>query len=136
MRAACDVIRSLNPRPGTGFAARENLTYINPDIIVVSFPDHFELLTNDYYFPTLNISGYYTRLMKESDDSQVKDYLTGKVRQAKWMVKAIEQRRSTLMRAPSVFWNSRSPFSARGPATWFPCPWPTWPSASASTSPQ
>ena len=24
----------------------------------------------------------------------------------------------------------------RGPATWFPCPWPTWPSASASTSPQ
>ena len=87
VRAACDVIRSLNPRPGTGFAARENLTYINPDIIVVSFPDHFELLTNDYYFPTLNISGYYTRLMKESDDSQVKDYLTGKVRQAKWMVK-------------------------------------------------
>ena len=62
---------------------------------MVSFPDHFELLTNDYYFPTLNISGYYTRLMKESDDSQVKDYLTGKVRQAKWMVKAIEQRRST-----------------------------------------
>ncbi len=39
-----DVIRSLKPRPGTGFAARENLTYINPDIIVVSFPDHFELL--------------------------------------------------------------------------------------------
>ena len=58
VRASCDHIRKLNPRPGTGFAARENLTYINPDIIVVSFPDHFELLTNDYYFPTLNISGY------------------------------------------------------------------------------
>ena len=115
VRAACDVIRSLNPRPGTGFAARENLTYINPDIIVVSFPDHFELLTNDYYFPTLNISGYYTRLMKESDDSQVKDYLTGKVRQAKWMVKAIEQRRSTLMACAECILEFQEPFFRKGP---------------------
>ena len=115
VRAACDVIRSLNPRPGTGFAARENLTYINPDIIVVSFPDHFELLTNDYYFPTLNISGYYTRLMKESDDSQVKDYLTGKVRQAKWMVKAIEQRRSTLMACAECILEFQESFFRKGP---------------------
>ena len=115
VRAACDVIRSLNPRPGTGFAARENLTYINPDIIVVSFPDHFELLTNDYYFPTLNFSGYYTRLMKESDDSQVKDYLTGKVRQAKWMVKAIEQRRSTLMACAECILEFQESFFRKGP---------------------
>lgn len=103
---------------------------------MVSFPDHFELLTNDYYFPTLNISGYYTRLMKESDDSQVKDYLTGKVRQAKWMVKAIEQRRSTLMACAECILEFQESFFRKGPATWFPCPWPTWPSASASTSPQ
>ena len=56
--AACELIRSLNPRPGGGFAARENLIYINPDIFVVNFPDHFELLTNDYFFPTLNVSSY------------------------------------------------------------------------------
>lgn len=49
--AACELIRSLNPRPGGGFAARENLIYINPDIFVVNFPDHFELLTNDYFSP-------------------------------------------------------------------------------------
>ena len=115
VRAACDKIRSLDPRPGTGFAARENLTYINPDIIVVSFPDHFELLTNDYYFPTLNISGYYTRLLKESDDEQVKDYLTDKVRQAKWMVKAIEQRRSTLMACAQCILELQEPFFRKGP---------------------
>ena len=115
VRRACDLIRSLNPRPGTGFAARENLTYINPDIIVVSFQDHFELLTNDYYFPTLNISGYYTRLLKESDDEQVKDYLPGKVRQAKWMVKAIEQRRSTLMACAECILELQEDFFRKGP---------------------
>lgn len=115
VRASCDRIRKLNPRPGTGFAARENLTYINPDIIVVSFPDHFELLTNDYYFPTLNISGYYTKLMKESEDDGVKEYLTGKVRQAKWMVKAIEQRRSTLMACAECILEFQEAFFRKGP---------------------
>ena len=115
VRAACERIRSLNPRPGTGFAARENLTYINPDIIVVSFPDHFELLTNDYYFPHLGISGYYTRLLKESDDQQVKDYLTGKVKQAKWMVHAIEQRRSTLMSCAGCILELQEAFFRQGP---------------------
>ncbi|MBM6926813.1 RNA polymerase factor sigma-54 [Pseudoflavonifractor phocaeensis] len=115
VRAACELIRTLNPRPGTGFAAREHLTYINPDIIVVSFPDHFELLTNDYYFPHLGISGYYTRLLKESDDQQVKEYLTGKVRQAKWMVHAIEQRRSTLMSCASCILDLQEAFFRQGP---------------------
>ena len=103
VRAACDRIRALNPRPGTGFSARENLTYISPDIIVVSFPDHFELLTNDYFFPALSISTYYTRLLKESDEDEVKVYLTGKVRQAKWLVRSIEQRRSTLMGCAKLY---------------------------------
>lgn len=115
VREACELIRSLNPRPGTGFAARENLTYINPDIIVVSFPDHFELLTNDYFFPTLNISSYYTRLMKESDENEVKEYLSGKVRQAKWMVRAIEQRRSTLMSCAECILDLQEAFFRKGP---------------------
>ncbi len=115
VRAACTRIRALNPRPGTGFAARENLTYISPDIIVVSFPDHFELLTNDYFFPTLSISGYYTRMLRENSDAEVKEYLTGKVRQAKWMVRAVEQRRSTLMACARCILDLQEPFFRQGP---------------------
>ena len=115
VRTACEQIRALNPRPGTGFASREHLTYITPDVIVVSFPDHFELLTNDYFFPTLNLSGYYTRLLKESDDPEVKDYLTGKVRQAKWVVRSIDQRRSTLMSCAKCILELQEPFFRKGP---------------------
>ena len=115
VRVACDLIRSLNPRPGTGFASREHLTYITPDVIVVSFPDHFELLTNDYFFPTLNLSGYYTKLLKESDDQEVRDYLTDKVRQAKWVVRSIDQRRSTLMSCARCILELQEPFFRKGP---------------------
>ena len=82
---------------------------------MVSFPDHFELLTNDYFFPTLNISSYYTRLLKESDENEVKDYLTGKVRQAKWVVRSIEQRRSTLMECAKCILDKQEPFFRKGP---------------------
>lgn len=115
VREACDLIRSLNPKPGTGFAAREHLTYINPDIFVVSFPDHFELLTNDYFFPSLRLSGYYKSLMGETEDQEVKEYLTDKVRQAKWVVRSIEQRRSTLMNCAECILDVQEAFFRKGP---------------------
>lgn len=115
VREACALIKTLNPKPGTGFAARENLTYINPDVIVVHFPDHFEVLTNDYFFPTLSISGYYKGLMKDTEDPEVKEYLTNKVRQAKWVVRSIEQRRSTLLDCTETILRLQEAFFRKGP---------------------
>ncbi|NCB63513.1 MAG: RNA polymerase sigma-54 factor [Clostridia bacterium] len=115
VREACELIRTLNPRPGSGFASRENLVYINPDLFVVNFPDHFELLTNDYFFPNLGISSYYCRMMKDTDESEVKDYLADKVRQAKWVVHSIEQRRGTLMKCAECLLDLQERFFRRGP---------------------
>lgn len=112
--AACEDIRALNPRPGSGFAARENLIYINPDIFVVNFPDHFELLANDYFFPSITVSSYYCRMLRESDDNEVREYLNGKLRQAKWVVRSIEQRRSTLMKCAEVLLELQEGFFRRG----------------------
>lgn len=115
IQAACKIIRSLNPRPGADFAPREVLGYITPDLVVVSFEDHFEILTNDYYFPTLKVSSYYHQLMKSTDEAQVKDYLTGKLRQAKWVVHSVEQRRTTLMRCAGCIVERQETFFRRGP---------------------
>ena len=115
VHAACEIIRSLNPRPGSGFAARENLTYINPDIFVVNFPDHFEILTNDYFFPSLHVSGYYCRMLKDSEDSEAREYLMGKVRQAKWVVRSIEQRRTTLLQCAEHILELQEDFFRHGP---------------------
>lgn len=114
-RAAGEIIRSLNPRPGSGFAARENLTYLSPDLIVVSFPSHFELLTNDYFFPSLRISSYYQNLLRQSEDTEVRDYLSEKLTQAKWVVRAIEQRRSTLLSCGERILARQEAFFRHGP---------------------
>lgn len=109
------VIRSLNPRPGADFAPREALGYITPDLVVVSFEDHFEILTNDYYFPSLKVSSYYHQLMKSTDEAQVKEYLTGKLRQARWVVRSVEQRRGTLLRCAGSIVERQEEFFRRGP---------------------
>ena len=97
VRRAAGVIRSLEPRPGAAFAPKERVGYIVPDIVMTTFPDHFELSVNERFSPSLSISSYYVRLMKESGETEVRDYLTGKARQAKWLISAINQRRNTLL---------------------------------------
>ena len=112
---ACKVIRALNPRPGAGFAPREALGYITPDLVVVSFEDHFEILANDYFFPTLKVSSYYHQLMRSTDEAQVRDYLTGKLRQARWVVRSVEQRRSTLLSCANCIVDRQEAFFRHGP---------------------
>jgi len=115
VQAACDLIRSLNPRPASGFSDRVHLPYLTPDLVVVSFGDHFEILTNDSYLPALRMSGYYSKLYQETGDQQVREYLNGKLRQAKWIIYGVEQRRTTLMRCAQCIVDQQEWFFRSGP---------------------
>ena len=95
---AAEQIRKLSPRPAAGFSFRDRLSYITPDVFVVQFQDHFDILTNDYYFPKLNLSRFYIQLVQQTEDPEVKEYLTSKMRQAKLLVSSMEARTSTLLR--------------------------------------
>jgi RNA polymerase sigma-54 factor len=114
VRAACDEIRSLNPRPGSGFATGETMPYIDPDVIVASFGDHFELFINDRGLPSIKLSSYYSSLLKQTDEANVKDYLSDKLRQAKWVVRCIEQRRKTLRSCAEVILQRQERFFEQG----------------------
>ena len=115
IQAACRVIRSLNPRPGSGFAPGEQVEYITPDLVAVKVEDGFELVSNDSFFPTLRVSSYYHRLMKETEEEQVREYLSGKVRQAKWVLRSVEQRRHTLLSCAQCIAERQTDFFRLGP---------------------
>ncbi|MGE4486103.1 MAG: RNA polymerase factor sigma-54 [Oscillospiraceae bacterium] len=114
VQAACERIRTLNPKPGSGFAGGDDTVYITPDVCVVNVSGHLEIHTNDSYFPSIALSGYYRTLMNGTDNSEVRSYLLNKMRQATWVIKSIEQRRSTLIscaesivRLQEAFFNER-----------------------------
>lgn len=114
VRRSLTVIRSYDPRPGHPFAPPERTVYITPDILVIPGPNGLELMLNERDLPQLNISDYYVRLLKESSDPEVRDYLDSKVRQAKWTVSAIHQRRDTVLRCMQAIVRLQRDYFYRG----------------------
>ncbi len=97
VQRALGVIRTLNPKPGNSFSSRENLKYIVPDVTVVKLDGYFEILINEYMYPSIQISPYYSRMAKETGDRETREYIDGKIRQAEWVMQCISQRNSTLL---------------------------------------
>lgn len=90
-------IRSLNPRPAQGFDTGEMLRYIVPDITVVKFEDRFEILVNNYSYPSIRMNKDYLRMLRDNPSDEVRDYLMNKVNQIKQLQDHLEKRSSTLL---------------------------------------
>ncbi len=116
VKEACDLIRTLNPRPAAAYAPIQKTVYLIPDVTVLPGPNGPELQCNDSFFPTLHINGYYTRMLREDpNNEEVQTYLAGKIRQAKQVIKAVEQRRSTLLRCAQYLLHAQQAFFEKGP---------------------
>lgn len=111
VHSAVERIRTTNPKPGAVFNNGGKAHYIRPDVIIVKFKDHFEIMTGDYDFPDLHINAYYKSLLeKNGDDKELTDYLGDKMRQAKWLVGSIAQRRSTLIKCAEAILGAQEGF--------------------------
>ena len=115
VQQACGLIRSLSPKPGAAFAPAEPPGTLLPDLVVREVEGRFVASMNDAPGPLLRVNTYYQRLLAESDDPQVREYLTKKMRQADWVVKGIEQRRTTLLRCGQSIAAVQGEFFRKGP---------------------
>lgn len=90
------LIKSLNPRPMNGFdeAATE---YIVPDLIFRKDHDKWEVILNDKWMGSIGISTIYQNMMKRQDDPKALAYYEEKLRRAQFILKCIEQRRTTIL---------------------------------------
>ena len=93
---ASALIRTLNPKPGTGYGYTSQTTYIIPDLIITMDGNTCNIHTNEFF--NLGISDYYARMMRECSDEDTKRYLLDKVKQAKFLIRAVSQRRSTVVK--------------------------------------
>lgn len=96
--AAAQEIRQLNPRPGSAFYEEEPAEYVRPDLFVVEDGGELRVLVNEYYLPQLTLSGYYARMLQETADEELKDYLQKKIRHAQWVMECLRRRHETLLR--------------------------------------
>lgn len=114
---ALEVIRGLAPTPVQGRFDSGAMPVI-PDLIIERFGDEHHVIHNDSYIPQLRINSGYRQLMKRGSDStsETKKYVKSKLDQARWMINAINQRRSTMIRVMEAIIERQRDFFEHGQA--------------------
>ena len=110
----CQIVKKLNPKPGSSFCSREQLSYIVPDVTIVKFKEHFEILLNEYLYPDIQVNGYYRQLSKAESDPETSAYLQDKIRQAEWVKDCIAKRCSTLLNVAQSILHFQEDFFTNG----------------------
>ena len=109
------MIRELEPRPGAPFEQPGQVQYILPDVFLEEEDGVLVAKLRGGERPPIQVSSYYRTLLKQSDDREVKTYLTEKLRQADGVLRALEQRDSTLRRCAQCIANWQREFFREGP---------------------
>lgn len=91
------LITSLNPRPGSAFSLIGSEHYIQHEVIVKKVKGIWIASLNDGVIPKLKINQLYASILKRNRDSS-SQYLQSQMQEAKWMIKNIQQRFSTILR--------------------------------------
>ena len=99
IQVALELISSLDPKPGLNIS-KIPPRYITPDLFVTETENGYLVTVNESDIPRLQINPYYQKIILDSNSGEkaVKDYVIGKLNSAKWLIKSIDQRRTTMIR--------------------------------------
>ncbi|MBD3257314.1 RNA polymerase factor sigma-54 [candidate division GN15 bacterium] len=114
---AMEVIRGLSPTPAHGrFEA--GAIPVAPDLAVEKVGEKFEVFLQDKNVPRLRINSGYKQLIKRgsSTPDETKQYVRQKLEQARWLLNALNQRRTTMIKVMSAIVEEQQEFFEKGEA--------------------
>jgi len=116
VQRAIDVIRRLNPKPGYQVSP-ERPPVIVPDLIVEKVDGEYVVSLNDRSVPQLRISKAYADMLRRGSTAakDVKKYVREKFNSAAWLIRSIEQRKSTMLRVMYAIIDKQRDFFDKGP---------------------
>lgn len=112
----CDLIRSLDPKPGLQFSNNNEIKYIVPDIFVEKIEGQYIVIVNDFQYGRLTVNNTYQKILRqpESFSEDTKKYLEEKLSSALWLIRSIEQRRMTLYKVARCIVDIQTEFLDHG----------------------
>ncbi|MDP2872333.1 MAG: RNA polymerase factor sigma-54 [Bacillota bacterium] len=121
VNAAGELVRSLDPRPGAAFDSAVRPRYVLPDVYVERVGAEYVIVLNDGAMPRLRISQFYRRMAAEAREqgapaaaAEAAAFLGQRFRDATWLLRCLEQRRSTLYRVTESIMRCQVEFLNRG----------------------
>jgi RNA polymerase sigma-54 factor len=91
------LIRSLNPRPGTLIAESES-QYVVPDVFVSKRHGRWIVELNGEATPKLRVNHEYANLIRRADSSDDNTFLKNHLQEARWFIKSLQSRNETILR--------------------------------------
>jgi len=109
-------LHDLRPKPGAVFLA-PIVPPVKPDVYVDQMLDGtWKVRLEDIDLPNLRISPTYRQMLLSPDtDPATREYIKRKINAAQWLIEAIEQRRSTLLKTAQAIVDHQTRFLTEGP---------------------
>ena len=96
LREAQRLIQSLNPHPGSEYAASET-RYIVPDVIVKKVKNAWVARLNPDAMPKLRVNRMYAEILQSKPHS-AGGQMSSQLQEARWLIKNVQQRFETILR--------------------------------------
>jgi RNA polymerase sigma-54 factor len=112
LRAAQQLIRGLNPRPGAAFARIET-RYVIPDVIVRKVRNVWRASLNREAMPRLRVNRLYAELAARPRGSGG-NALASQLQEARWLIKNVQQRFDTILRVSQAIVDRQRNFLEHG----------------------
>ena len=113
VETACAAIRRLDPHPGWRYS-QASVQYLTPDVIVKKVRGRWTATLNDAVVPRLRLNRGYVELFQRHRSDQHTE-LGAHLQDARWTVRNVEQRFSTILAVAQAILKRQQHFLAYGP---------------------
>jgi RNA polymerase sigma-54 factor len=110
---ALEIISALSPKPASSMFGASEQTVV-PDLVLEQHGDDWEIILNDRNTPSLRISPTSRALLQGPYSGDTKSYIRERIESANWLIKSIEQRRSTMLKVMKSIVERQREFFAHG----------------------
>ena len=113
LKGAQSLIKQQNPRPGSDFAQLDRDHFIQHEVLVKKVKGIWIATLNDGVVPKLRINQMYADILKRNRENS-SQYLQTQMQEARWMIKNIQQRFSTILRVSQAIVDRQRNFFEHG----------------------
>ncbi len=113
VQAAVDLLRTLNPKPGSAYGGDE-VSCLFPEVRIQKENGEYTVIMNDNYTPRLYISNVYKQEARHGDPV-TREYIRKRLDSASWLIRNIEQRRDTILNVVKEIVRRQTDFLDNGP---------------------
>jgi RNA polymerase sigma-54 factor len=96
IKALSELLKLLNPKPGSRFEQVTETKYIIPDAYIKKIGEEYIVLVNESDLPRICINEKYKKALQDLNDQAMKQFLKEKISSAVNLLRSIEHRRMTV----------------------------------------